>query len=116
SATIPNKNLIGDRPQSFYWYKNFEEKEKVVTPFFHLDREIEKYKNYSESKRLLYVASTRAVEKLIWCSVDVGEHQSKIKENSWSSLLNIWQQNSHYNQLSVNKLLACDYENIITEE
>lgn len=116
STTPSNKNIIGDRPQSFYWYSNFEEKEKVVTPFYQLDRKIEEYKNYSESKRLLYVACTRAVEKLIWCSIDVGEHQSKIKNNSWSSLLSNWQEKSNYTALSVNKLAAEKYEHIVTEE
>ncbi|MFA5583195.1 MAG: UvrD-helicase domain-containing protein [Bacteriovoracaceae bacterium] len=116
AADIPNRNLMGDNPQSFYWFKNFEEKEKVVTPFYNLDREVDKYKAYSESKRLLYVACTRAVEKLIWCSIDIGELNSKIKENTWSALFNDWQRKTSYNSLRVNKLDSKEYEGIIEEE
>ena len=116
SATIPNKNLMGDGPSSFYWFKNFQEKERQVTPFYKLEREIEKYKNYSESKRLLYVACTRAVEKLIWTTVDIGNLQSKIKDNTWSSLLDDWKLKSNFTGLTVNKLNPEDYRNIVSEE
>lgn len=116
SANIPNKNIMGDNPQSFYWYKNFEEKEKVVTPFYQYDRDVDKFKNYSESKRLLYVACTRAVEKLIWTKVDLGELQKKIKENSWSSLLDDWLVKTRFNKLSVNKLDPDSYSFIISEK
>src|SRR5690606_13780811 len=42
------------------------------------------------SKRLFYVACTRAKKKLIWVSLDIPEKCFSIPENSWIDGLNYW--------------------------
>ncbi len=86
----PDRDMFGDHPGSFYWYLDLANREKQKSPFFLFESEINKYKNFSESKRLFYVAATRAKRKLVW--VDLGDLNSlfSIPKNSWIDGLNSW--------------------------
>ena len=86
----PDRDMFGDHPGSFYWYLNLASREKQKSPFFLFEGEINKYKNFSESKRLFYVAATRAKKRLIW--VDLGDLNSlfSVPKNSWIDGLNSW--------------------------
>lgn len=57
---------IGKLPKSFRWKKVYNQKKFFKSPTYYLEAEIDKAKEFSESKRLLYVACTRAVKYLAW--------------------------------------------------
>jgi ATP-dependent exoDNAse (exonuclease V) beta subunit len=82
--------LFGDMPGSFKWYLDLSQRDKRSSPFYLFENELSKYKNFSESKRLFYVACTRAKKKLVWVSLGLPEKSFSIPENSWIDGLNYW--------------------------
>jgi ATP-dependent exoDNAse (exonuclease V) beta subunit len=89
------RNLIGKLPHSFRWKKTYDQKRFYKSPFYHLEAEILKLKDFSESKRLLYVACTRAVKHLafvdLW-SLEKGKPENQFEnKNSWIQALRLIQ-------------------------
>lgn len=82
--------LFGDMPGSFKWYLDLSQRDKRSSPFYLFENELSKYKSFSESKRLFYVACTRAKKKLIWVSLGLPEKSFSVPENSWIDGLNHW--------------------------
>jgi ATP-dependent exoDNAse (exonuclease V) beta subunit len=82
--------LFGDMPGSFKWFLDLSQRDKRSSPFYLFENELSKYKSFSESKRLFYVACTRAKKKLVWVSLDLPEKSFSIPENSWIDGLNHW--------------------------
>jgi ATP-dependent helicase/nuclease subunit A len=60
------KPIIGKFPGSFKWYKSGSSKKSLKTPKFIYEELFDKRKEFSESKRLFYVANTRAEQKITW--------------------------------------------------
>ncbi len=74
-------DTIGKFPKSFRWKRVYNQKKFYKSPTYYLEAEIDKAKEFSESKRLLYVACTRAVKYLGW--IDLWANLAgKIKEIS----------------------------------
>lgn len=89
------KDHIGKFPHSFKWKKAFDQRHFFKSPFYHLESEILTLKDFSESKRLLYVACTRAVKHLafvdLW-GMDKGSPRDFYNnENSWIQALRLIQ-------------------------
>jgi ATP-dependent helicase/nuclease subunit A len=82
--------LFGDMPGSFKWYLDLSQRDKRSSPFYLFENELTKYKSFSESKRLFYVACTRAKRKLVWVSMGLPEKSFSIPGNSWIDGLNHW--------------------------
>jgi ATP-dependent helicase/nuclease subunit A len=82
--------LFGDLPGSFNWYLDITQREKQKSPMYVFENELAKYKNYSEAKRLFYVACTRAKKKLIWVDFSIPEKTISIPKNSWILGLRAW--------------------------
>lgn len=82
--------LFGDMPGSFKWFLDLSQRDKRSSPFYLFENELAKYKSFSESKRLFYVACTRARKKLIWVSLGLPEKSFSIPANSWIDGLNHW--------------------------
>lgn len=85
------KDHIGKFPHSFKWKKDFNQKVFFKSPFYHIESEILKLKDFSESKRLLYVACTRAVKHLAYANL-FHEENGQLNElhefdNSWIQAL-----------------------------
>jgi ATP-dependent exoDNAse (exonuclease V) beta subunit len=85
-------DLFGEMPGSFKWFLDLSQRDKKSSPFYLYENELSKYKNFSESKRLFYVACTRAKKKLSWVSLDIPEKSFSIPANSWIDGLNYWYQ------------------------
>jgi ATP-dependent helicase/nuclease subunit A len=95
--------LFGDLPGSFNWYIDLTQREKQKSPLYVYENELAKYKNFSEAKRLFYVACTRAKKKLIWADFEIPEKTFSIPKNSWILGLRAW-----VNQgLSQEKVIEC---------
>lgn len=74
-SPMPNASFIGKIPSSFKWTDSIHGKGKFKTPQMIFEEIIEKQKDFSESKRLFYVANTRAEEKLVWIDIDFTQHK-----------------------------------------
>ncbi len=85
--------LFGDWPGSFKWYLDLSRKEKFESPNYLFEQELNKYKNFSESKRLFYVACTRAKNKLTWVDFQLTKEHFNTPKNSWIDGLNAWIEN-----------------------
>lgn len=83
-------SLFGDLPGSFNWYLDISQRVKQKSPMYIFELELAKYKNYSEAKRLFYVACTRAKKKLIWADFEFPEKSYSITKNSWILGLRAW--------------------------
>ncbi len=87
------KEHVGKFPHSFKWKKAFDQKRFFKSPFYHLESEILKLKDFSESKRLLYVACTRAVKHLafvdLWSVVKESSKDLYLYDNSWIEALRL---------------------------
>jgi ATP-dependent helicase/nuclease subunit A len=86
----PDGGLLGDLPGSFHWYLDITQREKQKSPLYVFENELAKYKNFSESKRLFYVACTRAKQKLNWVDFEIPEKTFSIPKNSWILGLRAW--------------------------
>lgn len=86
---IANTDLIGKLPGSLRWKKVFNQKKFNKSPLFYYEIDFEKRKSFDESKRLFYVACTRAIKHLSWINVlqpnKKGELTSVDSETSSSS-------------------------------
>lgn len=87
---ITEGSLFGDMPGSFKWFLDISQRDKRSSPFYLYEKELDKYKSFSEAKRLFYVACTRAKKKLKWVRFEIPEKTFSIPENSWIDGLNFW--------------------------
>ena len=87
-------DLSGKWPESFYYYIDLQTHKKVRSPHYELEAKITSLKNFSESKRLFYVACTRAKKKFSWVHLEGVEGMSKLPKNSWIVGLNRWWANT----------------------
>ena len=97
----PDRDMFGDEPASFLWYLNQERKERQKSPQYVLEAEIRKLKNFSESKRLFYVACTRAKKRLYWVNFLEIERFFPVPANSWFHGIAYWIQHSSFNKLNL---------------
>ncbi len=81
------RDLIGKLPDSILWKKNIEDKVKYKSPSYILEQLLESTKEFAESKRLLYVAMTRAVKRLIWIELYDGEKRLLSGGLNWASII-----------------------------
>ncbi len=70
---------FGKLPGSFKWKKESNQKQPYTTPEYIKEYHIEKKKDFSESKRLFYVAGTRAVKSLTWIDLNAMKGTGKKK-------------------------------------
>ena len=78
-------NYIGKYPAAIKWKLGSEQKRPFRSPEFILEKHISSQKNFFESKRLFYVACTRAIKGLHWVDVE-----KKVNEKSWVVALRRW--------------------------
>lgn len=83
------KEKVGKMPRSFRWKKSYDQNKFFKSPAYFLEAEILKQKSFSESKRLLYVACTRAVSTLCWVDLRQNEKVLISDQNSWIKALRI---------------------------
>ena len=81
-------HYIGKHPAAIKWKSASGQKKPFRSPEFILEKYLHSQKDFAESKRLFYVACTRAVKGLHW--VDVYVKQKKINERSWVMALRKW--------------------------
>ncbi len=86
-------DTIGKFPKSFRWKKIYNQKKFFKSPTYYIEADLDKAKEFSESKRLLYVACTRAVKYLgwidLWASIEGKEKKLSTGSNHWIRALRL---------------------------
>ncbi len=84
-----SQEIIGKNLNSFRYTTSEKLKRFYKTPEFLIEEDIEKHLGQEESKRLLYVACTRAVDKLFWIDFHTQDPKDfSLHPDSWAALLN----------------------------
>ena len=81
-------NYIGRHPAAIKWKASPAQKKPFRSPELILEKYFSLQKDFAESKRLFYVACTRAVRGLYWMEVLVDK--KKVNEKSWVAPLRRW--------------------------
>ena len=109
---MPELGLFGKLPWSFKWKKHSMQKKPFVTPTFIYEGLLSKKKDFAESKRLFYVASTRAKRNLYWIDLNHDGKPLESSKNSWVCGLRKWQENDLLSKVDfMEKMKSWAYEN-----
>lgn len=76
-----DRDLVGKIPGSLQWFQGRDNQSKFKTPIYITETIERKYKEFSEKKRLFYVACTRAEDELVWCDFPVEKIRNH--DNAW---------------------------------
>ena len=88
----PAQNIsFGKQPFSLKWRESVETQKPFRSPNFIHESLVAKKKDFSESKRLLYVACTRARESLSWVDIRLNGKDQAFSKNSWIQGIRIWE-------------------------
>ena len=81
------RETVGKLPKSFRWKKAYNQKKFYKSPVYYMEAELDRAKEFSESKRLLYVACTRSIKYLawidLWANIDGKEKNLATGSNHW---------------------------------
>ncbi len=97
--TMPEMSFFGKLPWSFKWKKDSRQKKAYATPIFIYEGLLYKKKDFAESKRLFYVASTRAQKNLYWTDLSLNGEPLQSAKNSWVCGLRKWQEEDLINRV-----------------
>jgi len=78
-----DREFIGKLPGTLKWTPFYNKKKLYTSPLKWSEDQAEKLKNFSESKRLFYVACTRAVSTLVWVDLEYKSEPLSHSQNSW---------------------------------
>jgi ATP-dependent helicase/nuclease subunit A len=76
-------SFLGKNPGSFKWKSHSSQKKPFQTPQLLLEKSLAKKKEFQESKRLFYVACTRAVSTLSWVDLRGSKSELSFGGESW---------------------------------
>ena len=79
----PDRSFLGKIPGSFKWKQHLEKDSEYVTPAYWYEQLLTKHKDFAESKRLFYVACTRAQKHLVWADFKNYSETTTRVANSW---------------------------------
>ncbi len=81
--SVPDTGKFGTLPGALSWSSDINTKKLYNSPNLILERLIKKQKEFSESKRLFYVACTRSVENIDYFDISLNGKECKFSDNSW---------------------------------
>lgn len=86
---VVDASFIGKLPGSFKWKLNSSQKKPFKSPMYIYENLLGRQKDFSESKRLFYVAATRAVKGLYFADIFHRFSELSYLKNSWVDGLRI---------------------------
>ncbi|MGK0367096.1 MAG: ATP-dependent helicase/nuclease subunit A, partial [Thermoproteota archaeon] len=89
--SLPLKETIGKLPGSFKWYLDGQSKDVFKTPWYFYEAAFTKQKDFSEAKRLFYVACSRAKKNLFWVDLQFDNVKPYKQANSWIYAFKKWE-------------------------
>lgn len=78
-----DNTFIGKSPGTLKWTPYYNKKKLYISPLKWKEDLAEKLKTFSESKRLFYVACTRAISTLVWADLEYKSEPLSHSQNSW---------------------------------
>ena len=75
--------FFGKLPGSYKWSQGIGRSKIFDSPALIYEKILKKEKEFSEFKRLFYVATTRAVHEIIWIDLSLNEKQLSFSSSSW---------------------------------
>ncbi len=96
--TYSHSPPFGQRPLSFKWKKGTEENIFYKSPEYIYEILINKEKENAESRRLFYVACTRAKMELTWFDIKLNQLPQSVK-NSWIEEIRFWEKENNLSSL-----------------
>jgi ATP-dependent helicase/nuclease subunit A len=85
------KDYLGRLPWSFRWYSDDKMRRPLKSPVYLYESLLKKKKEFSEGKRLFYVASTRAQERVVWPDINLENVPQLYTKNSWIQAIRSWE-------------------------
>ncbi|WP_290733839.1 UvrD-helicase domain-containing protein [Halobacteriovorax sp. JY17] len=110
--TMPEMSFFGKLPWSFKWKKDSRQKTAYATPTFIYEGLLYKKKDFAESKRLFYVASTRAQKNLYWTDLSLNGEPLQSAKNSWICGLRKWQEEDLIKKIDFMEVIKDNQRNI----
>ncbi|MBT3585721.1 MAG: UvrD-helicase domain-containing protein [Halobacteriovoraceae bacterium] len=106
-------SFFGKWPGSYKWKPEGTQKKGFKSPEMIIEEIYKKRKDFAESKRLFYVACTRAVEKLIWFDLSCDNKPLKYSMDSWIVGMRSWENSIPKSSLEVLKVIK---DQMVTKE
>lgn len=94
--TPADSQIFGNLPGSFKWKSKRGQRKGYISPMLLLERGLRKVKEFSESKRLFYVACTRAKKRIFWVSLAGKKGGLSGGGDSWIEWLRQWPEIENY--------------------
>lgn len=88
---MPNTSYFGKLPGSFRWKIQSSQKKPFKSPNYFLEQLYQEHKEFAESKRLFYVAATRAEKSLVWVDFNFQKEDFSYPGNSWFVGVRSWE-------------------------
>jgi ATP-dependent exoDNAse (exonuclease V) beta subunit len=88
---LPETSYFGKFPGSFRWKLSTKQKKSFKSPMYIKEDLLTKQKDFSESKRLFYVASTRAKKKLYWNDFSSEAAPIDLNAENWINGIRSWE-------------------------
>jgi ATP-dependent helicase/nuclease subunit A len=88
---VANKEIMGRLPGSYRWSSGVTRKKLHKSPLYIYENLVRGLKDFSESKRLLYVAATRAVKSISWVDLKLNGKDGTTSPDSWINGLRTFQ-------------------------
>lgn len=92
---VANTETMGMLPGSFRWSSDLLKKKLHRSPMYIYENVVKSHKEYSESKRLFYVACTRAVKSIEWINLQLNGKEISSSKESWINALRIFVDDSY---------------------
>ncbi len=106
-----NSPLLGKRPGSIKWKLSADQKDYFKSPIYLLEEKISTKKDFAESKRLFYVACTRAQKTLTYADLNTDVKPIKYSDDSWINGFRLYEQSNDFIEKKVSSSSAqVDYE------
>lgn len=80
---VNDHRYFGKIPGSFKWKSSSAQKKPFKSPWYLYEAALDKRKDFSESKRLFYVAATRAEKTLSFVDLSLNQEPLVANKNSW---------------------------------
>ncbi|MCF8057943.1 MAG: UvrD-helicase domain-containing protein [Bacteriovoracaceae bacterium] len=98
-----DSGYFGKLPFSYKWLEGFSKSSTYLSPTLIYENELSKSKSFSEFKRLFYVATTRAVNTIVWVDINFKDKPASFSKNSWIEGIRTWE-----NDLSASEMASTE--------